>query len=219
MLSATDADRLGAAAEYFDSQLAAAIEAIGPEFEYVSRLDIFDDGENYHSLCGRGVEWLNTPLLFLRDGTGRLERGFHPNDLGYLATAEAVAGAVQSRLGVSPEPPPSSEVATPTAGRSSTTVTVRSSEPHFDVGEDFDARCTIAWPTAPSRGVDSIQMRTFCPSVPDQFLFVDVVYGDPDFPVTPSRSTMRVRGTIVDIVRSEFGFTVLAVAADDVELL
>lgn len=216
MLTAADADRLGVAAEYFDDQLRQAIEGMGSEFEYISRFDVFDDGDNYHSLCGRGVEWLNTPLLFLRDGTARYQRGFHPNDLGYLATAEAVAGSVQSRLGVSPEPPP--DETTPTTGRSSTTVTIRSSEAHFDIGEDFDAQCTIAWPTAPSRGVDSIQMRTFCPSVPDQFLFVDVVYGDPDLPVSPSRATMRVRGTIVDIIRSEYGFTVLAVAADDVDL-
>jgi hypothetical protein len=46
-----------------------------------------------------------------------------------------------------------------------------------------------------------------------------VTYGDPDLAVSPSRATMRVRGTIVDIIRSEYGFTVLAVAADDVDLL
>lgn len=62
-------------------------------------------------------------------------------------------------------------------------------------------------------------MRTFCPGVPDQFLFVDIVYDDPDLPVTPSRSTMQVKGEIADISRSEFGFTVLVVYASDIDVL
>jgi lysophospholipase L1-like esterase len=212
-LTARDADLLGDAAVHYDDALRNAIEGMDERFEYVSRLEVFDDGESYHSLCGRGVEWINTPLLFLRDGTLRRQRGFHPNDLGYLATAEAVAGVVESRLGVVPTPPdttPAPPVTPPP--------TVRSSEQHYDIGERFSARCTVAWPTAPSRGVDNIQMRTFCPSVPDQFLFVDVVYDDPDLPVTPSRSTMQVDGEIVDIARSEFGFTVLVVYATEIEL-
>lgn len=207
LVTRSDADRLGELAELFDAKMREHLQALDPRIEYVSRLQIFDDNDNYHSLCGRGVEWLNTPLLFLRDGTARWQRGFHPNDLGYLAIAERVAGTVEARLGVTPPAPTSAPPS------------VRSSEAHYDVGEEFSAQCTVAWPTAPSRGVDSILMRTSCPGVPQQFLFVDIQYGDPDLPVTPSRSTMRVHGRIVDIVRSEYGFTTLSVLADRVELL
>lgn len=213
-LSANDADLLGDSAAHYDEALGQAIRNMDGRFEYVSRLELFDDGGDFHSLCGRGVEWLNTPLLFLRDGTLRPQRGFHPNDLGYLATAESVAGFVETRLGVTP-PPPDTAVAAPTTPPP----TVRSREPHYDIGEPFSARCTIAWPTAPSRGADNIQMRTSCPAVPDQFLFVDIVYDDPDLPVSPSRSTMQVHGEIVDISRSEYGFTVLVVFARDIEVL
>lgn len=223
MISRQDSDALGQSAVEFDQRLGDAVRGMGAQFEYLSRLQVFDDAGNYHSLCGRGVEWLNTPLLFLRDGTLRKERGFHPNDLGYLATAERLAGIVESRLGVQPLPPPT--VAPPPEATSAPQPaatpppTVRSGEAHYDVGDPFDAECTIAWPTAPSYGVDSIQMRTFCPGVPDQFLFVDIVYGDTELPVSPSRATMHVRGTIVDIIRSEYGYTVLAVQADTVEVL
>ena len=207
-LDRDDAELLGTAAEDFDRRYRSEVAALGSDFVYVSRLDVFDDGGNYHSLCGRGVEWINTPLNFLREGTFRFERGFHPNDLGYLATAEAIAGIVEQRLGRWPTPP--------VANTNVVTVppTVVSSEQHFDIGDDFAARCTVAWPTAPYRGSSTIQMRMSCGGVPSQFLFVDVTYGDPDLPVSPSRPTVDVTGTIVEIGRSEYGFTVLVVEAD-----
>lgn len=229
LVSDVDADALGQLTEYFDQQLRVRVEALDSQrVKYVSRLAIFDDERNgrprYHSLCGRGVEWVNTPLLFLRDGTNRRERGFHPNDLGYLASAEAVAGSVASHF---EEPaPPTDPVPAPTvadtAARPTPTVartqpTVRSSEAHFDIGDDFDRTCVVAWPTAPVRASESIQMRMSCVGVPDQFLFVDVVYGDPDLEVTPSKAKMVVHGTIADVARSEYGFTTLVVAADEVE--
>lgn len=74
-------------------------------------------------------------------------------------------------------------------------------------------RCGLRWQ------VDNIQMRTSCPSVPDQFLFVDIVYDDPDLEVTPARSTMQVEGEIVDIARNELGFTVLVVYATAIDVL
>ena len=215
MVERDDADALGAAAVEFDQRLAEAVGRMDSRFAYVSRLDVFDDGTNYHSLCGRGVEWLNTPLLFLRDGSLRKERGFHPNDLGYLATAESIAGVVESRLH-GQRPAPSDDATTPTSD--TVAPTVRSSEPHFDVGEDFDSTCTIAWPFAPSRGVESVSFRTTCLGIPAQFLFVDITYADPDLPVSPSRPRMRVRGTIEDISRSEIGFTVLVVRADEIDI-
>lgn len=228
LVSDVDADALGELTEYFDRQLRARVEALDPRrVKYVSRLDIFDDVRNgtprYHSLCGRGVEWVNTPLLFLRDGTARIERGFHPNDLGYLASAEAVAGSVEAHF-EEPTPPPETAPTTgdapapspsPTVAR--TQPTVRSSEAHFDIGEPFDRTCVVAWPTAPVRATESIQMRMSCIGVPDQFLFVDVIYGDPDLEVTPNKAKMVVHGTIADVARSEYGFTTLVVAADEVE--
>lgn len=218
-----DADALGSGAEYFDRRMRTAVEQLGPEFVYLSRLDVFDDGTNHHSLCARGVEWLNTPLLFLRDGSGRLERGFHPNDLGYLATAERLAGIVEQRLGAQPEPTQTTTVepvGVPGGSTQATVVvppTVRSSEQHYDIGDEFEAQCTIAWPTAPSYGQGTIIMTTFCPSVPDQFLFVNIVYGDPDLPVAPLRSTMIVHGVITNIVRSTYGYTTLHVEADYID--
>lgn len=117
-------------------------------FQYVSRLDLLDAGTNYRSLRARGVEWINTSPLFKRDGTLRLERGFHPNDLGYLATAESIAGSVESRLGARPTP-----LAEPEVSKQPTPApTVRSRAPHVDIGEPFDSHCVIAWPTAPCAG-------------------------------------------------------------------
>lgn len=111
--------------------------------------------------------------------------------------------------------PPATTAPPPTAPPTTAVATAR----RYRVGDEFDARCTIAWPTAPARGTDSIQMRTSWPSVSDEYLFVDVLYEDPDLRVSPSRSTMQVHGEVVDVVRDGLGFTVLAVYADDVEVL
>ena len=104
-----------------------------------------------------------------------------------------------------PETPPPTNAA-PTSNR-------------FKVGDTFSARCTIAWPTAPAVGTDSIEMRTSCPSVSNEYLFVDVIYGDPNLRVTPSRSTMQIHGKVIDIVRNGLGFTTLAVEANRITLL
>jgi hypothetical protein len=211
LVGAADTDNIGKAAEYYDKRLRETVTGTDPRFRYVSRLELFDNNKNYHSLCGRGTEWINTPTMFLRDGTMRYQRAFHPNDPGYLATAEAVAGQVETSLGTAPP--------APLVSASTTTATVRSSEPHWEIGDKFSATCIIAWPTAPQRGRNTIQMRTSCAGVPKQFLFVDIIYDDPDLPVTPSRSRMKVEGTIVEISRNELGFTVLVVEASDIQVL
>lgn len=46
----------------------------------------------------------------------------------------------------------------------------------------------------------------------------DVTYGDPNLVVTPSTGSMRVYGTVVDIAESEYGFKVLLVYADRIDL-
>jgi hypothetical protein len=215
-----DADMLGRMAEYLDQRLASTVAVLDGgrgRIRYVSRLQLFDDAGTFHSLCSRGTEWLNTVFLSLRDGTLRKERAFHPNVLGHTTTAEGVAGGVFQWFldhRASEQIPLSS-----TPVQVTSAPVVESGDQEYEVGSEFFAQCTIAWPTAPQHGVDSIQMRTFCPSVPQQFLFVDIAYADPDLPVSPSVSTMDVHGQVVDIVRSQYGFTVLVVVADRIDNL
>lgn len=129
------------------------------------------------------------------------------------ATAPSITEPPTTALPVTE--PPSITAPPPSAPPTTAAGTAR----RYRVGDKFNARCTIAWPTAPARGTDSIQMRTSCPSVSDQYLFVDILYKDPGLRVSPSRSTMQVRGKVVDVVRDGLGFTVLAVYADDVVVL
>jgi hypothetical protein len=223
-----DVDMLGRMTEALDLRMKAEVAKIDAgrgKIRYVSRLELFDDSGNYHALCSRGVEWLNTVFLMLRDGTLRKERGFHPNDLGHTATAESVAGEVWGLVGQRFATAPATTL--PNVQNVDTTPTpvpplnpaISSGEQTYEVGSPFAAQCTVAWPTAPQIGTNSIQMRTSCADVASQFLFVDVVYGDPNLPVSPSNSTMYVKGKVADIVRSELGFTVLVVEASSVQVL
>lgn len=50
------------------------------------------------------------------------------------------------------------------------------------------------------------------------FQLVDILVLDPDLGVSPSNSTVAVRGEIVDVVQSEFCFKTLAVIADEAEV-
>lgn len=95
----------------------------------------------------------------------------------------------------------------------STSPTATSQSNGYAVGSDFNATCTIAWPTAPVRTTSAIQMTTTCPGVPSTFQFVVVVYGDPKLAVSPSHATIVVRGKVVDIAQSEYGFKELVVEA------
>jgi len=216
-VSAAEGDLLGRLSESLDSAMRARVaEADGGSgrIRYVSRLELFDDGGSGKSLCGEGVEWLNTVFLFLRDGTLRKERGFHPNDLGNEATAERVAGEVEAQVGA---PPPTTTTVAPAANATTTSPRVDSGRSTFDIGEDFDAHCTLAWPFAPSHGSGSTQFRTTCRGVPDQFLFVDVAYPG-DLQLSSSRPAVHVRGQIYDIQKSEMGFIVLVVEASEVDI-
>lgn len=218
MIRRGDADALDVAAVRFDEQMRKAVQSLGDRFVYLSRLDVFDDGSNYHSLCARGVEWINTPLLFLRDGSRRYERGFHPNDLGYLAVAETLAAIVEQRLGqpVEPAPVPTSGSFPPPTTQLVAPPTIDSGEKRFDIGEEFEARCTLQWPA--SYGQTDVLMTMWCQGVPDQFLFVVVTYDDPNIQVGPPHK-MIVRGVIFDIVRNGLGFTNLYVAAESLEFI
>lgn len=90
----------------------------------------------------------------------------------------------------------------------------------IDIGAPFEDTCTIAWPTAPSRSSQGTQIRTTCRGVDaGEYQFVDILVLDPDLEVTPSDSTVRVRGEVVDVIESEMGFTTLAVIATEAEIV
>ncbi|MCU1400048.1 MAG: hydrolase family protein [Acidimicrobiales bacterium] len=84
------------------------------------------------------------------------------------------------------------------------------------VGSPFTDTCVIAYPTAPQIGVDSIQMTTTCTGQPPTYLFVDILYGDPNLAVSPTHPTIHVSGAVVDIVTSRYGYTTLVVQADTI---
>ena len=211
-MTKTGADRINQAAGHLDDVTREAIDASGvsQRIVYVSRLELFDNDGGSHSLCGQPTtEWLNG-ITFIR----RFMASFHPNEPGHAATAEATATAVEQALGSRlAKPSPTTE---PEPEMPPTTVKPIATGDRYELGDDFSARCTVAWPTAPTRSAQGITMRTTCPSVNKQFLFVDIFYGDPDLDVTPSHPTMDVEGQIVDIGESEMGFKVLMVEADDV---
>jgi len=229
MFTKQDADLLGSASERLDETLAKEVrraDPTGKRIVYESRLDLFDDAGRSHSLCGRPTtEWLNGIALGLTDGSLRWLHSFHPNEPGHAATAEAVATLLEGTLGrtVAPTTTTTTAASQPEPTEPISTVPETTDPPirsggRYDIGDSFEADCTIAWPTAPTRLSDSISMTTTCTGVPGQFLFVDVQYGDPDLPVTSSRARMRVKGQIADIAQNEYGYKYLVVLADDVTL-
>lgn len=87
----------------------------------------------------------------------------------------------------------------------------------FEIGDPFSESCVVAWPSAPIRDSSSIQMQMSCPGVPSEFFLVQVVYPDPELEVTPSTGAMQVTGEVADVARSQLGYQVLVVVADDIE--
>ncbi|MCU1368213.1 MAG: hydrolase family protein [Ilumatobacteraceae bacterium] len=132
------------------------------------------------------------------------------------------------------DPPPSTAAApTSTPARGSTTTTAVGATTTQDsstlgtlppkqpnqplaIGSPFTDTCVIAYPTAPQIGVDSIQMTTTCTGQPPKYLFVEILYGDPNLAVSPTHPTIHVTGAVVDIVTSRYGYTTLVVQADTV---
>lgn len=165
-----------------------------------------------HNLCSGASkdQWLNgvTPRYLFKGS-------FHPTQDGHNHTGALVAEHIRTLAWRVPDAPAKPPVVVPPPAEPTRPVARNSVTP----GSPFNARCVIAWPTAPSRGSQSIQMRTSCSGVPNDILFVDIVYADPNLPVTPSRSTMQVQGRVHDLVRSEYGFKVLVVEAHHIELL
>jgi hypothetical protein len=125
------------------------------------------------------------------------------NDRDSYHVAIRRTGAPQPPVAATPPPPPPQ----PQAPTSS-----------FEIGADFDLRCQVAWPTAPTRTTNSIEMTMQCPGIPSEFLLVYVSYGDPDLPITPSTGPVRVRGKVVNHAQNELGFKLLVVVAESVEI-
>lgn len=216
-----EADLLGRAVERLDERMRAAVEearaASGRDIRYLSRLDLFDGGgDNHHGACTRGVEWMNgltqSGLVFGNGSPVTPTHSFHPNRLGYAATARTLIGMIEGDF-----PPPATHQ-TP----ESEPVPVPEPEPEVDVGplyepgEAFADDCVVAWPTAPLYASDSVSLRMSCVRVPGQFLFTDVLFPNPDLPITPSTGRVRVTGRVAGVAESGNGFRTLQVIADQI---
>lgn len=220
LIERSDADLLNDATDQLEDVIRNEVtraDAPNRRVIYQSRLEIFDNDGDSKSLCSApGTKWINGTVV------GRIERSYHPNQQGYAATASDLANLLVGHFGTRFDPPPPSTVQETASEPEEPQVTEQSpsvtASGMFEIGDPFKARCTIAWPTAPMRSQRSITMRTSCGGVPGQYLFVDIVYGDPDLNVTPARSTMDVEGVIIDAGESEFGFGVLFVEATDITI-
>jgi hypothetical protein len=231
LISKEDADLLGRAAEYLDSQLAGMVNAArgkltdGRQIRYTSRLKIFDNHGHSHSLCTADTEWMNGTWIALQDSSLRAAHLFHPNRIGHQVTAEHVAATVAKYLtpeALTPSPTPTptgdpvpTDPTTPTDSGDDGTISDGTS--HFGIGDPFDLICYVAWPTAPTYTSNSIEMTMACPELPKQYLFAHVSYPDPELAMTPSTGNVRVIGTIVNTATSAYGFKELIVDATRVE--
>ncbi len=90
--------------------------------------------------------------------------------------------------------------------------------PSLEIGSPFDDECVVAWPTAPTRTADAIELTMSCEHVPeDEFLFTVVIFGEPDLDIRPD-TTAHVEGEVVDVAESDYGYRVLVVEASSVVL-
>ena len=228
---AKDADMLGRAAEDLDSvQRTAVVNArkhIGGnrKIKFVSRLSIFDDKNKYHSVCSPNDEWLNGTWAPLNTGGGRIAHMFHPNSIGHLVSAEVVAGIIDKHLSerssVKHNP---SDTATEASSPEEDQVpkpeapSITDGTSHQGIGDPFESICYVAWPTAPTYTATTIELTMSCRSAPEAYLFTHVSYPDPNLPITPSTGNVLVRGRIVNQSTSAYGYRVLWVDADLVNL-
>lgn len=223
-ISAPDADMLGRAAELLNTTLKAAVIKAraglshGQRIVYVDRLKEFDNDGASHSLCGNDTEWLTGVVIISRNGEIRKERSFHPNEVGHQVTAEVVAGYVDDRLTFPTTGKPAPETDTPEPEPTTEPPPISDGGQHFGIRDEFAAYCSVAWPTAPTYTSNSIVMTMSCPSVPQQYLFVQVTYPDPGLPITPSTGRVLVHGRVVNTAKSAYGYQELIVTADKIDL-
>jgi hypothetical protein len=107
----------------------------------------------------------------------------------------------------------------PTTTAETPTTTPSAQPQSLAVGAPFNSECVVAWPTAPVKTSDSIQMTMSCKGVPeDKFLFTQVIYGDPNLPITPDHDQAHVAGKIIDIATSGYGYRELVIEATSVQV-
>lgn len=222
LISVADAELLGRAAEYLDRQLAGMVNVAraelteGRQIRYTSRLRIFDNSGQSHSLCTSDTEWMNGTWAFIQDASLRVDHDFHPNRIGHQVTAESVAATVAKFLTQDPEdasPTPTPVEESPPTDDGS----IPDGTSHFGIGDSFDLICYVAWPTAPTYTSNSIEMTMACPEMPKQYLFAHVSYPDPSLPITPNTGNVRIVGTIMDTATSAYGYKELIVDASTIE--
>jgi hypothetical protein len=114
-----------------------------------------------------------------------------------------------------PKPPKPKSPSAPTTTRAPAPTTGGS----LTVGSSFASWCVVAWPSAPTITSSSIEMTMSCDAVPEsEYLFTDVIYGDPNLPISPDHARAYVVGKIIDIARSEDGYSELVVQASSVKV-
>lgn len=210
-----DADMLGEATTYLNEALSGAVDeaskkVAGVRIVYESRYDLFHADGISHELCSDDSAWINGITAGTSTGTIRVAQSFHPNAAGHEATARETADLVVANLGVDSRPTrTSTPIPKPTASLPTATPIGSS----WTVGGEVSTRCSVAWPTAPVRTSTSIQLRMTCAGQPRAYLFVDVEYDDPSFPITPSTGPVLVTGTVVDVATSGYGFKTVLVHA------
>lgn len=204
LISRRDADTLGRVSVYFDEAMRRAVDDArsesGRDIQYLSRFDLFERDGRHHGACTSGVEWMNGLTV-------SFEHSFHPNRLGYSATAKELIALLEPRF-----PQPESPVPTSPSEPEAPIDT----GPSYEDGEDFSDDCIVAWPTAPLYSSDSVTLRMSCVHVPGQFLFTDVLFPNAELPITPSTGRVRVTGRVYGIADSGQGFRVLQVIADTI---
>jgi hypothetical protein len=179
----------------------------------------FAERNAYSATVSPGVQ-LNTPVPtgsthaafmygFIGGGCDRAKsRGLAPADVPLNAV---LAGDYLA-------PTTTTTTTTPTAA-TPTTPPLAAQPQSLAVGAPFNSECVVAWPTAPVKTTDSIQITMSCQGVPeDEFLFTQVIYGDPNLPITPEHDQARVAGKIVDIATSGYGYRELVVEATSVQV-
>jgi hypothetical protein len=86
-------------------------------------------------------------------------------------------------------------------------------------GAIFESKCVVAWPSAPIYTSQGIQMTMSCVGVPEsKYLFTNVNFDDPNFRITPATGPVDVKGRVVDVARSSYGYSELVVVASAITI-
>lgn len=132
----------------------------------------------------------------------------------------AACGGIDDRIGPASEttptePPTSVSSSVPPSTSPPTSSSSSSDSETFEIGDDIElSNCTPVVP--PSRSSAATLLRLACPGLPDDIQFADVSVADPDVDVPSMGTQIDVEGEIVDVVKSEVGFTTILVAAESV---